>query len=119
MRKFFALILVGALLITSATVDAVDVPKPFTPVSATAKGFQCLGRKTEFGNFLLPTQIRAADEPLLAAPIRLVAEPDLLTSAKGRAKLVEKKDGSARWEWNGESADFQINWWFIYNVFFY
>ncbi len=101
-------ILIFCFAVWTGAVGAVEVPKPFTPVSANATGFRCIGRKTQFGNFLLPTQIRAADESLLSAPIRLVAEPDLLTSAKGRAKVVEKKDGGARWEWNGESADFQI-----------
>ncbi|MEP6663157.1 MAG: glycoside hydrolase domain-containing protein [Verrucomicrobiota bacterium] len=92
----------------SARIFAAKPPKPYTPVKASAKEFRCLGRKTELGNFLLPAQIIAADQPLLAEPIRLVSEPDIFSALKGKAKVMERNGDSARWEWNGESADFSI-----------
>ncbi|MDB6025620.1 MAG: hypothetical protein JWM68_1843 [Verrucomicrobiales bacterium] len=89
----------------SLAIAANAVPRPFTPVKATTAQFRCLGRTTDLGQFVLPTQIVAADKPLLNAPIRLVSEPDIFASIKGAAKVVEKNDNQARWEWKGESAD--------------
>ena len=90
---------------------AAEVPAPFTAIKANAKEFRCLGRRTELGDLLLPTQIVAADGKLLAAPVRLVIEAEggetnsdsALRSA--RPTLVENKGDSARWEWRGESTD--------------
>jgi hypothetical protein len=83
-------------------------PKPFTPVEVTTNEFRCLGRTTELGKFLLPAQITAAEESLLASPIQIVSEPDIFSAIKGRAKVVEKSEDSARLEWGGESEDFSI-----------
>ena len=88
---------------------ASEPPKPFTPVQATTREFGCLGRKTELGNFLLPAQITAADQPLLAEPIRIVSDPDIFPAMKGKAKVVERGGDSARWQWDGESVDFSLS----------
>jgi hypothetical protein len=45
---------------------------------------------------------------LLAAPVRLVAQPDVLADAKGKGRVVERSGDKAAWEWSGESAAFRI-----------
>src|SRR4051812_38715868 len=100
---FKSLLAVTLTLNTGAIASAP--PRPFTPVKATTHSFACLGRQTDLENLLLPRQIVAAQQPLLAAPIRLVSEPDILASVKGSARISSKNSETARWEWNGESAD--------------
>src|SRR4051812_2098729 len=92
-------IFVPMFMVVSASLFAGEPPKPYTPVKATTKEFGCLGRKTDLGSFLLPTQIMAADKPLLAAPIRMFSEPDIFVGMKGKAKVVERSGDSARWKW--------------------
>ncbi|MDQ6631253.1 MAG: DUF6067 family protein [Verrucomicrobiota bacterium] len=106
--RFWLRALLALLLSSSAPIFAAQPPKPFTPVKASNKEFCCLGRKTELGKFLLPTQITAADQSLLASPIRIVSEPDIFSAIKGKAKVVERHGDSARWKWDGESADFSL-----------
>jgi hypothetical protein len=84
---------------------AADVPKPYTPLAATANNFKCLGRTIQLGALLLPAQISAAGKPVLAAPARIVVEPDVLGMLDGQAKLVSNTGDRATWEWVGESAD--------------
>ncbi len=91
-----------------AALPAAEPPKPFTPVKATAGKFVCLGRETQLGRLLLPAQVTAAGQPVLAGPVSLVSEPDVLSAAKGRARLVAADRDTARWEWNGQSAEFGI-----------
>ncbi|MEO7300039.1 MAG: glycoside hydrolase domain-containing protein [Verrucomicrobiota bacterium] len=99
-----------ALLITSAaSVCASAPPKPFTPVKATTKEFRCLGRTTTLGDFLLPTQIIAAEKSLLASPVRIFSEPDIFSAMKGKAKVVSRNADSAVWKWDGESTDFSFS----------
>ncbi len=105
MRRM-SVIVVGAL--TCLLLGASEPPKPFTPVGATAKEFLCLGRKTELGNLLLPAQITAADQPLLASPVRIVSEPDIFSALSGTAEVVDSTPDSARWKWDGESADVSV-----------
>ena len=45
---------------------------------------------------------------MLAAPVRLVAEPDVLAGVKGKSKVTERTADKATWEWSGESAAFRI-----------
>ena len=71
-------------------VGASKPPAPYTPVKASTSEFRCLGRKTELGGLLLPKQIYAAGQPLLAAPARIVMEPDLFAGAKGKGKVTHK-----------------------------
>ena len=97
-----------ALLANVPEIFAAQPPKPFTPVRATTNEFRCLGRKSELGKFLLPSQITAADESLLASPIQIVSEPEIFSAVKGKANVVENSGDSARLEWIGESADFSV-----------
>ena len=80
------------------------VPRPYTPVKSKPGEFGCLGRKIALGPLLLPTQIVAAGKPVLAGPVRLVSEPDVLSELTGEAKVVENTGGAARWEWTGETS---------------
>src|SRR5438445_329031 len=103
------LIFPAAISLCAGGLCAAELPKPFTPIKATAKEFRCLNRKIDLGNFLLPMQIIAADKPLLSAPIQIISEPDVFSTAKGRVKILEKNSQRARWEWNGESVEFLID----------
>src|SRR5579884_3081298 len=73
-----------------ADISAAEPPKPFTPVKATTREFDCLGRKTSLGNFLLPVQITAADKALLASPVHLFSQPDIFANTEGRAKVIDR-----------------------------
>src|SRR4051794_15424708 len=84
---------------SSPPAAAAGVPKPYTPVEATAGEFKCLGRIPTLGDALLPSQVVAAGKPVLGRPIRLVAEPDVLANLTGQAKLVRNEGDSATWEW--------------------
>ena len=78
-------ILCGQLLLAAnPDAAATEPPAPYTPVKASSSQFRCLGRETKLGPLLLPQQITAANQPLLAGPIRLVTEPDLLAGVKGK-----------------------------------
>ena len=106
---FLAVALCGALaLATGPESLAGNPPAPYTAVKASNSEFQCLGRKTALGALLLPKQIHAAGQPLLAAPVRLVMEPDLLAGVKGKGKLTERTGDKATWEWTGESAALRV-----------
>jgi hypothetical protein len=87
---------------------ATEPPNPFTPVKATIHRFACLGREIQLGGLLLPSQVIAAGRPVLSGPVGLVSEPDVLSTAKGRARVVAADGAAARWEWNGESAELGI-----------
>ena len=106
---FLPTILCGQLLLAASPhAGATNPPAPYTPVKASSSQFRCLGRETKLGPLLLPQQITAADQPLLAGPVRLVAEPDLLANMKGQSKVTERTADKAAWEWSGESAAFRI-----------
>jgi hypothetical protein len=96
------------LLAANPDATANKPPAPYTPVKASSSQFRCLGRETKLGPLLLPQQITAANQPLLAGPVRLVAEPDLLANMKGQSKVTERTADKAAWEWSGESAAFRI-----------
>ncbi|MGI8964577.1 MAG: glycoside hydrolase domain-containing protein, partial [Limisphaerales bacterium] len=98
-----------ALVMVTFHLPASAPPNPFTPVKATTKEFRCLGRTTTLGDFLLPTQITAAEKTLLAAPVRIFSEPDIFSAMKGEAKVVSRSDDSAIWKWDGESTDFSAS----------
>jgi hypothetical protein len=91
-----------------ACVQSAEPPKPFTPVEATLGEFRCLGRVTALGNENLPSQITAAKQPLLAAPIRLFSDPDVIDTAKRNSPSVAKTVESASWQSSSESADVTI-----------
>lgn len=98
-----------AVLAAEAGVFASAPPKPYTPVKASPSAFLCLGRKTELGSLLLPTQITSAGQPLLAGPIRIVTEPDFLAGAIGKSRVTERGGDRATWDWTGESQGFRIH----------
>ncbi len=87
---------------------SADVPKPYTPVKALVGEFRCLGRMTKLGPMLLPTQITAADKPLLISPIHLAADAGAFDGIKGKANLISNDGNSAVWEWKGGSSAFTI-----------
>lgn len=89
------------LTLTAQTLCAV--PSPYTPVKSKPTEFSCLGRSAKLGPLLLPQQIVAAGKPLLAGPVRLVSEPDVLDGLVGKAKVTKNMGDLARWEWTGES----------------
>jgi hypothetical protein len=106
---FLPAVLCGHLLLaTSPDGGGAKPPAPYTSVKATRSQFLCLGRKTELGALLLPKQIYAAGQPLLAAPVRIITEPDVLAGLKGKSKVTATTADKATWEWSGESAAFRI-----------
>ena len=106
---FLPAVLCGHLLLAaSQDSGGAKPPAPYTPVKASSSQFQCLGRKTELGALLLPKQIYATGQPLLAGPVRIVAEPDVLAGVKGKSKVTATAADKATWEWTGESAAFRI-----------
>jgi hypothetical protein len=60
------------------------------------------------GNFQLPSQINAAERPLLAAPIRLFSDPDIFGLTKGKEPVITEAADSASWQSDSESADLAI-----------
>jgi hypothetical protein len=96
------------LLATGPEAAAARPPAPYTSVKASSSQFRCLGREIKLGPLLLPQQIIAAHQPLLAGPVRLVTEPDVLTGVKGKGRVVSRTGDKATWEWAGESAAFRI-----------
>src|SRR5262249_39679503 len=48
------------------------------------------------------------DNSLLQSPVRLVSEPNIFSSMKGTAKVVENRGDSAEWEWSGESEEVSV-----------
>lgn len=84
------------------------VPSPYTPVKSKPTEFVCLGRSARLGPLLLPEQITAAGQPLLAGPVRLVSEPDVLSGVVGKAAVTKNTGDLARWEWTGESSQLSI-----------
>lgn len=93
-----------ALMVTTMSSLHADVPKPYTPVKASAHEFRCLGRTTELGPMLLPTQITAAGKALLKSPVRITP----LDGITGKGRLISNDGNSAKWEWQGESSAFTI-----------
>jgi len=89
-------------------VARAGVPRPYTAVEAGDHQFACLGRTTTLGDFLLPSQIVAADKPILASPIHIFCEPSLAFS-NGKSELLSNSGESAKWRWSGESADFRAS----------
>ena len=107
---FLPVVLCGQLLFAAGPGGGTaKPPAPYTPIKATSSQFRCLGRKTELGALLLPQQIYAAGQPLLASPVRIVMEPDLLAGAKGKSKVTDRAADEATWEWSGESAAFRVS----------
>jgi Family of unknown function (DUF6067)/Hypothetical glycosyl hydrolase 6 len=80
------------------------IPPPFTPIHASPAQLRCLGRTMQFGDLLLPRSIDAAGQPLLANPVRIVSEPNLLEGLRGRANILKKSASAATWLWTGESS---------------
>ncbi|MBN1488330.1 MAG: hypothetical protein JXA69_00305 [Phycisphaerae bacterium] len=89
-------------------IRAHAVPAPYVAVKATPTQFESLGRETRLGGMLLPEQIGAAGRPVLAAPVRIVAEPAGLDGLDGSGRVVENDGNAARWEWTGESSGFRV-----------
>jgi hypothetical protein len=84
------------------------VPSPYTPVKSKPTEFACLGRSAKLGRLLLPEQIVAAGKPVLAGPVRLVSEPDVLGGVAGKGKVTKNTGDLARWEWTGETPQLSI-----------
>jgi hypothetical protein len=87
---------------------AAQPPKPYTPVTASSSQFCCLGRSVQLGLLLLPEQIVAANQPLLAGPVRVVTEPNVLAAVKGEARVIGNTGDRATWQWTGESPELHI-----------
>ena len=85
----------GGLIVTamsSWSAGVASVPLPFTPVRSSAAEFGSLGRTTRLGPMLLPTQIESEGQPMLASPVRLVAEPDsALGGLAGEGRVIENR----------------------------
>src|ERR1035438_3026377 len=96
------------LLAASPVAGATKPPAPYTSVKASSAQFRCLGRETKLGPLLLPQQITAVNQSLLAGPVRLVTEPDVLAGVQGKGRVVSRTGDKATWEWVGESAAFRI-----------
>src|SRR4051794_35687247 len=96
-------------LASSILVSAAPPPPPFTAVQVTAERFECLGRASNLGEFLLPTQVIAASQPVLASPVRLVAEPNFLEGLHGRATVQSNHGDSATLDWSAESPDLRAS----------
>jgi len=64
---FLPVVLCGHLVFAT-TQDGGNggLPVSYTPVKASRLQFRCLGRETKLGPLLLPQQITAAGQPLLA-----------------------------------------------------
>ncbi len=107
--RFFAVGVCWLIAHSAAADQGAHVPKPYTPVEASADRFGCLGRVTELGELLLPKQITAAGKPLLAAPVRLSAEPDFLSGLNGRSHVVRQAADTATWNWDSDSADVNVH----------
>src|ERR1039457_604346 len=102
-------VLCGQFLLAACPVaGATKPPAPYTSVKASSAQFRCLGRETKLGPLLLPQQITAVNQSLLAGPIRLVTEPDVLAGVKGKGRVVSRTSDKATWKWSGESAAFRI-----------
>lgn len=84
------------------------VPSPYTPVKSKPTEFACLGRSAKLGPQLLPEQIVAAGRPVLASPVRLVSDPDVLGGIVGKGKVTKNTGDLARWEWTGETSQLSI-----------
>lgn len=95
----------ASALLACAAVPAAVPPRPYTPVVASPDRFDCLGRSSELGPFLLPSQITSAGKPLLARAARLVAEPDVLGGLAGRPVVASHGPDSATWTWAADSSD--------------
>jgi hypothetical protein len=107
---FLPAVLCGHLLLAASPDGGVaKPPAPYTPVKASSSQFRCLGRKTELGALLLPQQIYAVGQPLLAGPVRIITEPDVLAGLKGKSKVTATTADKAAWEWTGESAAFHVS----------
>ncbi|PWU16107.1 MAG: hypothetical protein C5B50_14105 [Verrucomicrobia bacterium] len=106
-RSFLAALFLSQFwLAYSSEGSTGTLPQPYTPIKASGSEFRCLGRVTKLGPLLLPEQIVAAGQPLLAGPVRLAYESKQLMQGKG--KLVEKSDDKASWQWTG-GAGFPIS----------
>ena len=83
-------------------------PAPYTPVKAPVRSSAASGGKRNWARCCCRSKSYAAGQPLLAGPVRIVAEPDVLAGAKGKSKVTERTADKATWEWSGESAAFRI-----------
>src|ERR1035441_4509201 len=43
-------------------------------------------------------------QPLLAGPVRLVTEPDVLAGVKGKGRVVTRTSDKATWEWTDRKS---------------
>ena len=94
--KVIGLLLAWGSLTLSA---AAAVLRPWTPVQVRADQLSCWGRTYDFRNELLPAQVVSLGQPLLAAPVRLLAgSPFRLTGQRVVShtpeKVVWRREGS-------------------------
>lgn len=67
------------------------------------------GKQTLLGQMLLPDEIILDSRQLLAAPIRLQAEPlSVFDKMAGHARIIRMAKDSAQLEWVGQSSGFEI-----------
>src|ERR1035441_7749435 len=105
LMAFLPAVLCGHLLLAAGPeAAAAKPPAPYISVKASSSQFRCLGRETKLGSLLLPQQIIAAHQPLLAGPVRLVTEPDVLAGVKGKGRVVSRTSDKATWEWTDRKS---------------
>jgi hypothetical protein len=73
------------------------VLSPWTPVETAGTTLKCWAREYQFGHSLLPTQIVARDQPLLAAPVTmtLIAGGKPVSLTRQQSRLVEARPTAA------------------------
>src|SRR6185437_5622100 len=103
------LVLVSTIfsLISVAAADA-GVPAQYTAIDAGQRQFSCLGRTIQLDDFLLPSQVIAANGPVLASAMRITSEPPIALSTS-KSRLVSNSGASAKWEWSGDGPDFRAS----------
>src|SRR4051812_9984073 len=101
-RQLSLWVLWPTILALAVDVQSAEPPRPYTPVEATPGEFRSLGRVTELEDLQLPVQITAAQQPLLAGPIRLFSDPDVFALAKGAKRVVSNAADSATWQSSSE-----------------
>ncbi|MDB6056880.1 MAG: hypothetical protein JWO95_724 [Verrucomicrobiales bacterium] len=95
--------LLAALTLAIANARAESLPKGYSAIKASDHRFQTGDRVTELGGFLLPKEITANKNALLASPVRLKIETPSVVMVT--SKLLSKTKATATWTWNGDASE--------------
>lgn len=94
--------LVAALALAFVDANAESLPKGYSAIKALDNRCQTGERVTQLGEFLLPKQITAKKNALLASPVLLkIDTPSVL---KTSSELIAKTKESATWTWSGDAS---------------